>query len=222
MHLQCPLLLIFSWFGRWIVAAQDRYMEIINVFLLSSLLYKCYKLELGVIISLSCPINQYIVQCESGFHSAAVKMCASWKKNGKRKSICPLRNFFNTFSVEDVVKDPPEWKIVIEMRNKNFSSFYSKYFQDREREVFDLGFLFIGSISLTNRRAQHFPFHIVHHLYTIQFSQSSSLLLALRWLIERGVLVFSLLLKTNWSGTVPFQTTHYTVLGRKQNKLLLP
>ncbi len=77
--------------------------------------------------------------------------------------------------------------------------------REREREVFDLDFLFIGSISLTNRRAQHFPFHIVHHLYTIQFSQSSSLLLALRWLIERGVLVFSLLLNTNWSGTVPFK-----------------
>ena len=70
-------------------------MEIINVFLLSSLLYKCYKLELGVIISLSCPINQYIVQCESGFHSAAVKMCASWKKNGKKKIDMSSKELFS-------------------------------------------------------------------------------------------------------------------------------
>lgn len=129
------------------------------------------------------------------------------------------KELFNTFSVEHVVKDL-EWKIVIEMKNKNSSSFYSKYFQEREREVFDLEFLFIGSISLTNRRAQHFPFHIVHHLYSI--AQSVVVVTSSTKVINWKGCPYILF---SWERTEVERFSSKDALHhawKKQNKLLLP
>lgn len=139
-------------------------------------------------------------------------------KKKKQKSISPLRNFFNTFSVEDVEKRSG-------MKNRHGKLFFfllRKYFLERERSLIWI-FLFIGSISLTNRRAQHFPFfHIVHHLYSIA-TQSVVVTSSTKVINWKGwCRLFALLSRTNWSGTrSPLQKTHYTVALREDKVKLL-